>query len=793
MFKNYLKIALRNMQRQKAYSILNIAGLTLGMTCCILLLLYIQFELSYDQYHENADRIYRVIREGKAFTPAPLGPKLMTDLPEVAYATRFIKRDDILISHLNNHFLEDNFYWADPEMFNIFTIPLIRGNPQTALLDPFSILLSARMAKKYFNDADPIGKNLTVEDGSEFIVSGIFSNIPDNSHFTMDFIAPYKTYFQITGNDITHWFRNFTYTYFLLRKGVNPEDLERKFPSVIDSYLFKNLPVEIKNQLQEPYPRIFYTQPLTKIHLHSHLRQEISANNDIKYIFLFASIAILILIIACINYINLATARASQRAKEVGIRKVTGAQRKQLMCQFFSESILLTIMALIISLMIVQLALPAFNNLVDRPLVFNPISNPNLFLGLVVLTLLVGLFAGSYPALSISGFKPITVLKGAFSRTSTGLTLRNILVVAQFAITIFLIISTLIIRNQLNFVKNFDVGYRKEQIITLPVRGGEIHREIAAIKSELMQYPAVLAVSTSARLPNHIDTFTTADWPGRNPDLRFTINYNTADYDFIDLFDIEIVDGRNFSKAFPSDEKGVFLINEAAVKAAQLESPVGRDFIHWRGNTGKIVGVMKDFHLHSLHNPIEPLYIFLDPQDFSYISIKIKSSDIPATIAHVKSVINKFSPNYPLEYAFFDDIFEQAYHSEQQMVTIFSSFAILAIIIACMGLFGLVSYAVEQRIKEFGIRKVLGASVSGIFLLLLKEFFKWILISNIIAWPIAFLYSQKWLQNFAYRIHITIGSFLLAALAALTIALLTVSWQAIRAATANPVEALRYE
>ncbi len=562
---------------------------------------------------------------------------------------------------------------------------------------------------------------------------------------------------------------------------------------MIDSYIFKNLPLEIKNEIKEPYPRIFYTQPLTKIHLHSHLRQEISANNDIKYVFLFSTIAFMILIIACINYINLTTARLGKRGKEVGIRKVAGAQRKQLLYQFFGESVILIILAMIISLTMLQLTLPAFNNLVDRQLHFDPASNPQLFFGLVLLTIFVGILAGSYPALSISGFKPISVLKGAFTKSPKGLVLRNILVVAQFSITIFLIICTLIIRNQLNFVKNTDVGYSKEQIITIPVRDREIRREIQAIKSELRRYPNILAVSTVARLPNNIDTFTSANWPGKNYDIRFTINYNTADYNFIDLFDIEIIEGRNFSREFPSDENGVFLINEAAVKAAQFESPIGQKFIHWRGDTGKIVGVMKDFHLRSLHNPIEPLYIFLDPQDFSYISVKIKSTNIPVTLEHVKSVINRFSPNYPFEYSFFDDVFEKAYHSEQRMVAIFSSFSLLAIIISCMGLFGLVLYSVEHRIKEIGIRKVLGASVSGIFLLLLKEFFKWILISNLIAWPIAWYVMSKWLQNFAYRTDIAATNFIMAAGLTLFIALLTMSYQSIKAALENPVEALRYE
>ncbi len=793
MFKNYLKIACRNLMRQKEYSFLNITGLTIGTTCCILLLLYLQFELSYDQFHTHADPIYRVIREGKAFTPAPLGPKLMADLPEIEAAARFIKDDHILIAHENENFLENDFYWADPEMFNIFTFHFLQGNPQTALNEPFSILLSEKIAKKYFKDGDPIGKRLKVQKGSEFIVTGIFADLPENSHFNMNFIVPYRTYFQISGNEITNWFSNFTYTYLLMREGVQPADLERKITTVIESDLYKNLPPEILSQIKAPYPRIFYIQPLTEIHLYSHLRQEIGDNNDIKYIWLFAAIALMILMIACMNYINLATARAVQRGKEVGIRKVVGAQRIQVWHQFFGESLVLTLLTMVISIILVQLALPAFNNLVDRRLQFNPIQNPQLFFGLILLTILVGFVAGSYPALSISGFKPILVLKGAFTRSSKGVALRNTLVVAQFAITIFLIICTLIIRNQLHFVKNFAPGYSKDQIITLPVRDREIRRGIQAIKAELLRHPNIRGVTTAACLPNDINTFTNANWPGVNPEARFTTNYNTVDYDFIDLFEIELVAGRNFSSEFPADEKGAFLLNEAAVKAAQFTNPVGQEFIHWAGDTGRVVGVVKDFHLHSLHQPIEPLYLFLAPRDFSFISVKINATDIPATIAHLKGVLHKFSPDYPFEYSFFDEIFAQAYKSEQRIVAIFSSFTILAILIACLGLFGLVSYSVASRIKEIGIRKVLGASVPGILLLLIKEFFKWILISNLLAWPLAFLYSQRWLQNFAYRTPIDIWVFFISTLLALATALITVSYQTFRAAYANPVVSLRYE
>ncbi len=787
MFKNYFKITLRNIKSSKLYSALNIIGLAVGLASFILIALYVQFELSFDKYHENAYRIYRVVREGRTFTPAPLGPALKENFPEVEAVTRIIQNKNMVISHEQNSFLEDEFYWAGPETFKIFTIPFLMGDPETVLKNPFSIVISQKMAKKYFGDEDPIGKVLNVNNQTDFTVAGIFFDMPSNSHFVMDFIVPYKDYWQINGGDITHWRANFSYTYFLLKEGANPALLESKIHSVIEKPLF-----ELAG-FKKPYPKMYFIQPITEIHLHSHRLQEVSINNDIKYIYLFSSIAFLILSIACINYMNLATARSVRRSKEVGMRKVVGAQRKQLILQFLGESVTMTVLALVLSILIILLILPAFNNLVERPLSFDPLSNPQLFIGLIFIVVFVGLFAGSYPAMSVSGFKPITVLSGVFTRSSKGKKLRNGLVLFQFSITIILFISTLTIKEQLNFMKNVDVGYNKEQIITLSTRDRAVRQNIEAIKTELLQYPDVTAVSTSAGLPNDIDTFMSRYLNTNKPDELITIFYNSVDYDFIDLYDIEIVEGRNFSREFTSDANGVFLVNEAAVKAAEWESPVGRKFTHWSGKTGEIVGVMKDFHLHSLHSPIDPLYIYLNPRAVSKISIKINPSNIPTTIDYVKSVMKKFSPNYPFEYSFFDEVFDRAYHTEQRMVNIFSSFAFLAIIIACLGLFGLSTYAVEQRTKEIGIRKVVGASVPGIAILLSKQFTKWVLIANIFAWPAAYVFMKNWLQDFAYRINLGWHIFVMSAILALVIALITVSYQSIKAAVANPVESLRYE
>ncbi len=787
MLKNYLWVTLRNLKKNSTYSLLNIMGLAVGMTAFTLIALYVQYELSFDKHHKNAGRIYRVIREGRAFTPAALGPALREKIPEVEWVARMMRRSDTLISQEQKHFLEEEFYWADPEMFKIFPLSFLSGDHRTALKDPSAIVLSRRTAKKYFGNADPMGKILTVNDRYEFKVSGVFENMPANSHFIMDAVVPYETYFQITNNDITSWRSNFSYTYFLLREGADPEAVANKISPVIEVPLLKAAGAK------GPYPKYYFIQPMTGIHLHSHLMQEIGVNNHIKYIILFLSIAFLILFIACINYMNLATARSLRRGKEVGMRKVVGAHKGQLIVQFLGESVALAVIAMIFSIMMVLVALPAFNSLVERHLSLNLIQNPQLFVGLVFITMFVGLFAGSYPAVGMSRFRPISVLSGAFTRSPKGSSLRNVLVLVQFAITIFLIVCTIAVREQLKFIKSADLGYAKEQIITLPVRGGSVRQNIQSIKTELLKNSDIVAVSTSGRLPNDIDTFTSRNWTGRDLEEPIPIYYNTADYDFIDLFGIQIVQGRAFSRDFPSDETGAFLVNETAVKVAEWESAIGRKFTHWSGESGRIVGVMKDFHLKSLHSPIEPLYIFLSASDFSNIAIKVKSTNIPATVDYVEGIFKQLSPSYPFSYSFFDEVFERAYFTEQRMGRVFGAFAILAIFIACLGLFGLTTFAAEQRTKEIGIRKVLGASGSKIFLLLSKEFIRWVLLANLIAWPVAYFTMNKWLENFTYRIHIGIVAFLISGGTALLIASLTVSYQSFRSARTNPVDSLRYE
>lgn len=787
MFRNYLVAALRSINRQKMYSILNITGLAIGLAVFLLIALYTQYELGFDRYHKNADRMYRVVREDRTLTPAPLGPALVENFAEIEAVARIIQDKNTLISHGDAHFLETEFYWAGADIFNIFSLPFIHGNPESALRDPFSIVISQSTASKYFGDQNPMGETLNIDDRRDFKVTGVFSDMPRNSHFVMDVIVPYEDYFKMTGNDITRWTSNFTYTYLLLGEGADPVALESDIHRVIEAPLFERFGAP------KPYPEMYFVQAIRDIHLKSHRQQEISVNNDMMYIYLFSSIAVLILFIACINYVNLTTARSTRRGKEVGMRKVVGARRMQLVQQFMGESFFLILMALTLTLLIINLVLPVFSNLVERPLSMAVMAEPQFLLMIVLTVVLVSLLAGAYPAISISGFKPITILKGTLASGNKGRVLRNILVLFQFTVTIVLFICTLTINKQLDFVNNYDVGYSKDNIVNLTIRDNAVRRNIDSIKTELRQIPDVFGVAASARLPNNIDTFTSQVLNPDLPDQETVIYYNTADYDFVELYDIQIKQGRNFSRDLASDQQGVFLVNEAAVRAGDWESPLEQTLSHWSGETGKVVGVMKDFHLHSLHSPIEPLYVFLDPDNFSHISIKINSANIPATLDKLEGVMKKFSPNFPFEYSFFDQEFSRAYHPEQRMVNIFSSFAILAIIVACLGLFGLTAFTAQQRTREIGIRRVMGASIAKVTVLLTREFIRWVVLANLIAWPIAYLVMERWLQNFSLQTNQSLSYFLLAAMTAFLIALLTVSVLSVRAASASPIKALRCE
>jgi putative ABC transport system permease protein len=607
----------------------------------------------------------------------------------------------------------------------------------------------------------------------------------------MNVVFPIKTYFLFSKQEMTSWVGNFIYTYILLDRNADWRELIAKFPSLLDKHIYQAFKIDIEDKFKEKLT----LQPLTDIHLHSQRNQEMEPNGDFNNVILMGSLAILFLIIACINYINLSTARSGQRGKEVGLRKVVGARRSQLIGQFFGESMLLTVAASFIAVLSAWLALPYFNEMVERPIRLDPFSNLSLSVGLLILVTVVGLFAGSFPAIMISGFKPIAALRGTFSLSPKGLKLRNLLVLTQFAITIIILAFTFIAKDQIRYMLNKNAGYDKEQIITIKVQDENIKGSVESIKTELLRYPGIVKAAASYRLPNNIDEHQGYTPPGSTIDRKFMIYYNFVDYDFVDLYGIEIVEGRNFSRAFPSDANGAYLVNEAAVKSAGWDNPVGVEFSSYKRKPGKIVGVMKDFHIRPMHFPIEPVYMQLSPPGewISFLSVKIKPSNIPETIKHIEQFMKKFSPKYPFDYKFFDEVFAAQYGNEKKMVTLFSAFAVLATIVACLGLFGLATFAAERRMKEISVRKVLGASAPDIFVLLSKEFLRWVALANIIAWPVAYYFTRQWLNDFAFRVDIVWWMFAFPGAIALLIALATVSGQAIKSAYRNPVESLREE
>jgi putative ABC transport system permease protein len=801
MSKHYLITAIRHMKRQKSFTVINLAGLAIGLTFFILIMIYVQFELSYDRYHENARFIYRVASElpaghthgGKTAmtrTVSPLGPTMVEEFPEVKSATRFARNRNVLLTYDNQNFLEEEVIFAEPQIFRMFSLPLKRGHSETALSDPYSIILSEKMAEHMFGRENPIGKVIRYENSYDLKITGILQNMPQNSHFVMDLIIPFQTYAQIFELDLTKWQNHSTVTYIQLNEGVAPHAVEQKIPGLFRKYAESDLWPGGRR-----YCRPFL-QPLTSIHLHSDLDGEFAPTNNIKNIYLFSTIAFLILIIACINYMNLATARSTQRGKEVAIRKVVGALRHHLVKQFYGESCIFLILAFILALALIQVLLPAFGTFVERDLSFSLLDNSSLFIGLLIAVGIMNFLAGSYPALLISSFRPVFILKKQVLTGQGGSRLRNALVVFQFVVSVGLIVSAVVVRLQLDFIKSKDVGYEKDQIVVIRLHDPDVKKSLDALKSELKVNPNVIAATATDALPNNIQSQMGPKWPGMPEDFDyFDVYVSYVDEDFLDVYGIDVKNGRSFSKEFPSDAQSAFLFNESLVTALGWEQPLGREFEIWWGDVGQIVGVVKNFNFHSLHRGIDPmcLYYRKDQRYVYYLSVKIRGGNIPETLDFLKETWGKFSPNYPIDYSFFDDIFDSAYRSEYRLGSMFNVFSLLAVAIACLGLFGLSAFTAEQRTKEIGIRKVLGASGTSIFVLLSKEFAKWILISSFIAWPVAYFAMRTWLHNFAYKAPLAPWIFIAATGAAAVVALGTVASQTVKVASVNPVNVLRYE
>jgi putative ABC transport system permease protein len=811
MIKNYFKIAWRNLAKYKFISFINLFGLTVGLTCCLLITTYIINELSYDKYNKNAENIYRVTRSfnnadgvvslNLSTISPPFGYYLPTDFPEIKKMTRLLNNGTVGFKYKEKLISEPDVYFADENLFDVFTLDVIKGNPATALKDPFSVMLTEDVAKKYFGNEDPINKVLRADNQFDVKVTGIYKPFPANSHMHPGVLVSFSTLKDsaVYGaeNLRTNWGNNSFFTYLLLPPHYNIKNMLARFPSFIDKRMAGQ---EYVGQQASKFTKL-NLQKLTDIHLYSHTDYEAEPNGDISRVYIFSAIALFILLIACINYMNLSSARSALRAKEIGIRKVIGARRKELIFQFLSESVMIAWAAIIIAFVCLYFTLPWLNKISAQELSLSILMKWQVLVPLFLTPFIVGIISGIYPALFMSSFQPVKTLKGLFKAGGGSISFRKVLVVAQFAISIVLIITTIIVFQQLRYMQETSLGYDKEHLITLPYYNS-INTEYETFRNELLHNANIKDVARSSRIPTGrlLDASGASAMVGDSlRPVTADIKFVAADYDFIPTYGVHVVAGRNFSRAYGLDTTN-FILNEAAIKAIGWKTAheaVGKDF-QYGSRKGHIIGVIADFHFESLHQKIVPIVLANPPTSatdsrFNNLSVKVAAKNIPGALASVEKVWKKYLPEFPYRYTFLDEKFNKLYESEQRQGTIFTVFACIAIFIACLGLFGLSAFSITQRVKEIGVRKVLGANVSSIVALLSKDFLKLVLIAAVIAFPVAWYAMTHWLRDFAYRINIHWWVFVLAAILASVVALVTVSFQAIKAAVANPVKSLRTE
>jgi len=804
MLKHHFKIIIRNLWKFKKFTILNILGLVSGLTCVLLIITYVQNELSYDSYHANADRIVRMarryhgedksVKEG-ALTNYQLAPKLKAAFPflkhviRLGYASGTIKYED-------KKFEEEYVYLSEKDIFDVFSFNLIKGDSRTALSSPYAMVITEKMAKKYFGNEDPLDK-VIVYDDKDFKITGIMEEVPANSHFNIDFLLSMETgkeiyskiYLENLGSMIL-------YTYVLLPEKYTPEKFEKLLPQFREAHW-------------PSFSRMdFFVQPLKDIHLHSNIQYEIGVNGDIQYIYIFSVVALMIMLIACINYMNLATARSNERSLEVGMRKVLGANRSRIAFQFLSESILISVIALLIAGAFAEIVMPFFNNLAGKELELNFFTNYGLLFNFMFLSILIGILSGSYPAFFLSGFQPLNILKRNYTRSGSykSLPFRKGLVIFQFTISIVLIIGTITVFNQLSFMRNTKLGIDTEQIVAVPLPSEKTTEQYNALKKELTNYSYIENVA-GANQPlawrvGHTRRYQIEGHETENEGV--VINTLIVDHDFFSTLGGEILKGRNFSEIFPSDVNNSYIINESVVRKLNMTDPINKQchgtMFTVNGDKtikkGMIIGVVRDFHFSSLHQEIQPVVFSLHSQrtwPLFQLLIKIDTNDIPAALKTIKRKWEKIFPENPFSYTFLNEEFYRLYRAEERLLNITATFSVLAILIACLGLLGLAAFTTERRTKEIGIRKIMGATLSNIISLLTKEFTKWVLLANFIAWPIAWYAMNKWLQNFAYRTELSWWIFGLAGIIAFGIAIFTLCFTTIRTAMANPVESLHYE
>ncbi len=806
MLKNYFKIASRTILRQKGFSLINVAGLATGLACCIIIWMYVYDEIGYDRFHAKADQIHRVAlkrlypnRETSyAITPVPVGSALKTEFPEVLSSTRIWKpgRGELQISFAEKQFRERAFLFADSNFFDIFSIPLIGGNPKTALREPDHVVLTQTTAQKYFGDQDPLGKILKT-DFSDFTVSGVCEDVPENSHFTFNMLGSFSS---IGMSRSDNWISFAVHNYVVLQPGALVKELEAKIPAVVEKYAGPQIHARLNTSFAD-YRAAgngydYYLQPITDIHLKSHLESELRPNGDVTYVYASAMISILILLIACSNFMNLATARSANRAKEVGVRKALGSEKRQLVGQFLFESIFMSVLAVALALVLVYFALPWFNESTGfniRGVIF---ENTFWLAGLFGFAVLVGLAAGAYPAFFLSNFKPIVVLKSKIKGGAQNAFFRNTLVIFQFAASFALLVGTMIVQRQVDFMQNARMGFDKEQVLLIN-NAFRLDDKREAFKTALESHINIIDVTAARNLPGSENFPGEMYQPEENPSLTLTTRMMVVDDNFFETMKMEIVEGRSFSKDFPTDSLAVIL-NETAVKGLGLEAPIGkRIFEPENQKTYTIVGVVKDFHYQSLHHNISPLVLHRTGSAVggfvSFLPIRMQAENVQETLAFIGKTWREFAPDHEMEFAFMDANFEAFYQAEQRTGRLFLIFSGLAIFVACLGLLGLAAFMAQQRTKEIGVRKTLGASVANVVLLLSKDFTRLMAVAFVIAAPVAYFVMSEWLANFAYRIDVSALVFVLAGAIILAVAWLTTSYQSIKAAMTNPVDALKYE
>ena len=791
MLKNYLRVAFRVILKHKGFSFIKIFGLAIGMACCLLILMYVRFEFSFDGFHTNGDRICRVLSELElsegtqvvTCTALPVAPALRSDFSEVEKAARVSDGGQRFFRVGTAKFSED-LYYADEEFFDILTFPLLLGDPRAALSEPYSLVLPEETAQKYFGTENPLGKTITIQDVHDFTVTGVMENIPENSHLRFTALASFSSRNNEERVKGQYWDRfSNDYTYLLLSEGTDPGQLEKGF----SPFMAKHIPVE-----EDRYRLLL--QPLSDIHFSS-WAFDIARTTDKNYLFAYSAIALFILFIACINFMNLATARSSGRSKEVGVRKVLGAHRSQLIQQFFTESVSLSLVSLAAALGLVALGLPLFNRFVRRELTLDVFGDAGMLLGLLVLSLFVGFVSGSYPALFLSAFKPSRVLRKAGGKTAGGLSFRSVSSVLQFSVSFVLIFATAVVYAQIGHMKKKDLGFDAEQLVVFPLKSPALKEKTETFKNVLLQHPSIRSASASFGTPASGTASSRSYVPEDDP-AGESLNMESlfVDADFIKTFGLEVVAGRDFSREYATDIDQAFILNETAAKRLGWDDPIGKRFRQDDTELGgTIIGVVKDFHYDPIRYGISPMVLSMRPFQLNYMSLRIDREDVSQTLGFIQEKYREFVPEYPFSSFFVDSEFDRFYNFERRQGRLFTSCAVLAVLISCMGIFGLASYSAERRRKEVGIRKFLGASVSGITFLLSKEMVKWVLAANIIGWPVAYLVMRSWLQEFAYRVNIGIWMFVLSAFLVLVIAVLTVGYQSLKSALADPVVSLKVE